>query len=585
MKRLTANGERFKFDGVDFPIRSGAIHYFRIMPEYWEDRLIKLFNCGFNTVETYVPWNIHEPEEGEFCFDGLCNVEEFIKTAGRIGLKVIVRAAPYICSEWDFGGLPYWLHKYPELKIRCSDSLYLEKIDKYYSVLLPKLKPLLSQNGGPIIAMALENEYGSYGNDKIYLEALKQLLLKYGMDTFFFTCDGSGPTMLDGGTLDGISAFVNFGLGDREKAYAELDKLRPGGPKMCMEYYICNHTHWGEGNTDGKTEESVKELTEFFADGESFNIYMFHGGTNFGFYNGCLNTGKLDVSATKYWNDGALLNENGEKTRVYNELKAAIKDIAPVDVLPEKKIPIKSYGEIRLTESAELFDNLNVLSSPHSSPTVKTFEELGTDYGYMLYRISLPAVAPGQEVGAIELNDRAQYYIDGEFMGIQESTGFRNDKIIVPRERVCNTLDILVENLGRVNHGMRMGDKKGITKGVYLNGWRGLFNYEIYPLSLKSLEGIKFESGFKASNRPMFYRGSFTADTVADTFLDISGFTKGVVFVNGFNLGKYWNVGPVLDLYLPAPILKKGKNEIVVFETDRANDGVIYSKSQRTVKE
>lgn len=477
------------------------------------------------------------------------------------------------------------MHNYAGLKVRCSEKQYLEKVENYYSVLLPKLRPLLSQNGGPIIAMSIENEYGSYGNDKVYLEALKQMHIKHGIDTFFFTCDGAGDTMIDGGMCDGVCESVNFGLGDRDKSYALLDKFRPGEPKMCMEYYICNHTYWGEGNTDGNAEKSAAELANFFKNGESFNIYMFHGGTNFGFYNGCLNTGKLAVSATKYWNDGALLNENGEKTEVYKKLKEAIKDIVPVDTLPERDIPKRAYGEIRLTESADLFDNLNVLSTPQSSPTVKNFEELGVDYGYVIYRVKLPAASKGSEICGMDINDRAQYYIDGEFMGIQESTGYRNDKIIIPKDRQSDTLDIFVENMGRVNHGMRMGENKGITKGVYLNGWRAVFNFEIYPLPIKDVSKIPFEKGFRPSHKPTFYKGTFTVDSVADTFLDMSGFSKGVVFVNGFNLGKYWNVGPVLDLYLPAPILKKGENEIVVFETEHTSDGIIYSKSERTLKE
>lgn len=586
MGKLTIEGRHFKLDGEVFQIRSGAIHYFRVLPEYWEDRLIKLINCGFNTVETYVPWNIHEPEENEYCFEGICDVVKFVKTAQKVGLKVILRVTPYICSEWDFGGFPYWLLKYKDLKLRCYDELYLEKVDKYYSVILPKIRPLLSQNGGPIIAMSVENEYGSFGNDKKYLEALKNLYEKYDIDTFFFTCDGAGDVMISCGMLDGVHETVNFGCDAREKSFEVLEKFQPGQPRMCMECYPIGaaHCRWGNGNTKGDLEKTVAGMKDFFASEDSFNVYMFHGGTNFGLYNGSCYFGKLEPSSTKYWDDSTFIDENGDCTELYYRVKDAVKDIVPVDVYPQKEILTKSFGSIKLTESAALFDNLDVLSKPQYSSYTKTFEELGIDYGFVLYRTKLPIPSRGMPLDLKEIKGRASFYLDGEFKGVKERTGLRNDEISAPADRDGSTLDILSENLGRINYGPYIHDEQGIKDGVFFGTGRTLFGYEMYPIPLKDISGIRYKDGFEKSDKPMFYKGIFNVDTPADTFLDMSGFGKGIVFVNGFNLGRYWNVGPFLDLYLPAPILKSGENEIVVLEIDGTDCDSIETKIVRTNK-
>lgn len=586
MRKLTIEGKNFKLDGENFQIRSGAIHYFRVFPEYWEDRLIKLINCGFNTVETYVPWNIHEPEENKYCFEGFCDVERFVKTAQKVGLNVILRVTPYICAEWDLGGLPYWLLKYKDLHLRCYDKLFLEKVDKYYSVLLPKIKPLLSQNGGAIIAMSIENEYGSFGTDKQYLKALKDLYEKYDIDTFLFSCDGANEMMISCGMQDDVYEAVNFSCNFREKSFEPLEKLQPGKPRMCMECYPAEtgHCKWGsEGYRPADVEKTISGFKGFFESGDSFNVFMFHGGTNFGFHNGSTNFGKLEPDSTKYWDANTFLNENGECTELYYKLKDAVKDIAPVDVIPLKEIPKKSYGNIKLTESAVLFENLDVLSDMQYSSYAKTFEELGLDYGFVLYRTKLPVPAKNMPITLKDLKGRLSFYIDGEFKGVKEPTGFRDDEITTP-DGDCTELDILAENLGRINYGPYLHDEQGIKDGVLLGGQCTLFGYEMYPMSLKDISGIKYKKGFEKSDKPMFYRGCFNVDTPADTFLDMSQFSKGAVFVNGFNLGRYWNVGPFFDLYLPAPILKNGENEIVVFEIDGAAGDTVESKTVRTDK-
>lgn len=586
MGRLTIDGRHFKLDGEIFQIRSGAIHYFRVLPEYWEDRLIKLINCGFNTVETYVPWNLHEPEEGEYCFEGIADVVKFLETAQRVGLKVILRVTPYICSEWDLGGLPYWLLKYKDLKLRCKNKIFFEKIDRYYGVILPKIRPLLSQNGGPIIAMSVENEYGSYGNDKEYLEFLRGLYEKYAVDTFLFNCDGANETMISCGMQENVFEAVNFNCDTREKSFKSIEKFQPGMPRMCMECYPVGayHNKWGKKLAVCDVEKTVAGLRDFFESGDSFNIYMFHGGTNFAFYNGATYFERYAPVATQYWNAQAFLDEAGNCTELYYRLKEAVRDIAPVDVYPESKSFAKAYGSVKLTESAELFENLDNLSRPQYSSTALSFEELGADYGYVLYRTRLPKPSRNMPITLKELHGRYSFYIDGEFIGIKDRAGYRNDEIKTSSEADGVLLEVLCENLGRINYGPYLRDKQGITDGVILGGQRTLFGYEMLPITLKDISGVKFEKGFKKSARPMLYRGCLEVDTPADTFLDMSGFSKGVVFVNGFNLGKYWSVGPQCDLYLPAPLLKSGKNEIVVFESDGACKAEIISKSDRTLK-
>lgn len=318
-KNLEVKGKEIYLNGEKTQILSGAIHYFRVVPEYWEDRLKKLKNCGLNTVETYVPWNLHEPEEGEFCFDGICDMERFFQTADALGLYVIVRPSPYICAEWEGGGLPYWLLCYKDLKPRCSNELYFEKIKSYYNELMPRIKKHLFKNGGPIIAVQVENEYGSFGNDKEYISRLYRLMLSYELDTFFFTADGTEKYMLNGGLTDGVFATANFGS-DPEGNFEALGARRPNQPHFCMEYWCGWFDHWGEKPHKRDAEDIVAPLKRMQERGEHFNIYMFHGGTNFGFMNGANYADTYQPTVTSY-DYGAFLTENGEYTEQYRLLK------------------------------------------------------------------------------------------------------------------------------------------------------------------------------------------------------------------------------------------------------------------------
>jgi len=574
----------FVYDGKPLRIISGAMHYFRIVPEYWEDRLRKLKACGFNTVETYIAWNLHEPKEGCFTFEGIADVVHFIELAEKVGLLVIVRPSPYICAEWEFGGLPAWLLADPGMRLRCSYQPFLDKVDAYYDVLLPKLKPLLCTSGGPIIALQIENEYGSYGNDHHYLAHLRQSMLDRGMDVLLFTSDGSEDYMLQGGTLAGTLATLNFGS-KPEQNFEKLQQYRPGEPLVCMEYWNGWFDHWGDEHHVRGYDDVVDVLDRILKLGASVNFYMFHGGTNFGFYNGANHIDFYEPTVTSY-DYNALLSESGNITDKYMTIREVI---AQYTDLPDEPLPAptekKSYGEVQLTERASLFAAFDALSAPMQSVVPETMERLGQAYGFIWYETELSGPQSDCAITLQDVHDRALIYLDGVFQGVVERWG-EEDFITVDVPASGAKLGILVENMGRINYGSRMRDYKGITEGVKA-GTRQynqfLFNWTIRCLPLDDLSGIHYElitanvsaSGLRHGEKseqdeqgpgPAFYRGTFEVTELADTFLKLDGWVKGVAYVNGFNLGRYWEKGPQRTLYVPGPVLREGSNEIVIFE-------------------
>jgi len=572
LTNLTVKGNTLLLDHKPIQLISGAIHYFRVVPGYWEDRLLKLKACGFNCVETYVPWNLHEPKEGEFNFTGMADVQEFIRTAERVGLYVIVRPSPYICAEWEFGGLPAWLLADRNMRVRSHYKPFLDKVDRYYDVLLEKFKPLLVSNGGPIIAMQIENEYGSFGNDKKYLNHLKDGMEKRGMDVLLFTSDGPTDLMLEGGTVDNVLATVNFGSRPKQ-AFAKLQEHFPNTPNIVMEYWNGWFDHWGEEHHTRDPQDAADTFAEMVGNGDSVNFYMFHGGTNFGFYNGANHGGTYAPTITSYDYD-CPISETGDLTPKFHAVREALSKHITLEesVLPEPN-PKMNYGPVHLDASLPLFDALDMISQPVQRANPETMEELGQDYGFTLYRTFINGPKEKSPLSIQDVRDRALVFVNQTYQGVIDRWDDQTLEIEIPEGGA--QLDILVENLGRVNYGPQLYDVKGITRGVRFQ-YQFLFDWTIYTLPMDNLDQLRFEENTgKTNTNPRFYKGTFQVDDIGDTFVELPGWKKGVVFVNGFNLGRYWEIGPQETLYLPGPVLKKGENEIVVFELhDHGQDTV-----------
>ncbi len=576
MNTFTYADGNFLMNGKPYTIISGAIHYFRVHPEYWEDRLKKLKACGFNTVETYTCWNLHERKEGQFDFSGGVDIERFIQIAEKLDLNVIVRPGPYICAEWEFGGLPSWLLSYPNISLRCNDPMYLEKVKPYYRELLSRIRPHLITNGGKVMMVQVENEYGSYGDDKDYLRKIVEIYKENGIDCMLFTSDGEELWMQSGGTLPELLSVANFGSKASEKLPV-LNLFQKGRPLMCGEFWCGWFDHWYEKGFYQRTDKEIEdELNEFFDMNASFNFYMFHGGTNFGFTNGANcedgeNTGCDYAPIVTSYDYTAPLSEAGDTTRLYYTIKNLIEKRTGVKA-PDIKIentPKKAYGKLSLTKSAKLFDNLTNLTTPVHTVAPKTMEELGQDFGYTLYRTTLKGPFEKLPLNLGEVHDRALIYLDGKYIGMYERSR-ENEPINIGLDfNQTARLDILVENMGRINYGRKLLDRKGLINGVAL-GRRFHFGWETYTLTMDDLGGLVFDDSAEEFETPVFLSANLKIDEKpCDTFVKLDGFSKGFVVVNGFNIGRYFNTaGPQKTLYIPAPVLKEGKNEIIVFESD-----------------
>jgi beta-galactosidase len=562
MSTLTIHDDQFLLDGKPFRILAGAMHYFRIPPAYWRDRLLKLHAMGLNTVETYVAWNLHEPKPGVFRFDAGLDLVHYLTLVAELGLHAIVRPGPYICSEWDLGGLPAWLLSDPAMRLRCSHPTYLEAVDRFFDTLLPRLAPLQASHGGPIIAMQVENEYGSYGNDYSYLRHLVERMRTCGIDVLLFTSDGPLGDPAPASTLPGILRTVNFGFGV-QAALARLRALQPEGPLMVTEFWNGWFDHWGEVHHSRTPEDAATTLDEILKAGSSVSLYMFHGGTNFGFMNGANSeAGVYQPTVTSYDYD-APLGEAGDTTPKYWAFRSVIGRFAPVpDVAVPDPAPRLAPGLVNLPESVSLFDALDGLSSPVRLAAPQSMEMLGQSFGFTLYRTEV--AGPTQRTLAIRgLHDRAQLFLDHQPVGVLERASPGSGvPLTVPPEGA--TLDILVENMGRINFGPDLLDRKGITGGVLL-GEQYLFGWTHFTLPLGDLSGLAFTPS-ASTGGPAFYRGRFTVTAPGDTFLALPGWTKGVCWINGHNLGRYWNIGPQRTLYVPAPFLLEGDNELIVLE-------------------
>lgn len=569
--------EDFLLDGKPVKLISGAIHYFRMTPGQWEDSLYNLKALGANTVETYIPWNLHEPIEGTYDFEGLKDIEAFVKLAQEIGLLVILRPSVYICAEWEFGGLPAWLLREKGMRLRSTDPRFMEKVRQYFSVLIPKLIPLQLTQGGPVIMMQIENEYGSYGMEKDYLRQTKQLMEEFGVDVPLFTSDGAWDEVLDAGTLIEEDIFVtgNFGSHSKENAQVMQHFMKRHGKKwpiMCMEYWDGWFNRWNEPIIKRDGQELATEVKDMLEVG-SLNLYMFHGGTNFGFYNGCSARGVLDLPQVTSYDYDALLTEWGEPTEKYFHVQKAIKEVCPEvwQAEPRKK-ELMNLGTYPIKESVSLFATKDQMIQAQQAMYPLSMEEAGEGYGYMLYSVELKNYFHENKLKIVEASDRVQVYVDGKYQTTQyqETVG---EKLAIngqPDKKEIS-LDVLVENLGRVNYGFKLNSptqSKGIRGGIMqdIHFHQG---YRHYPLTLSEsqLQAIDYTAGSNPQ-QPSFYRIEVELETLGDTFIDCSDYGKGVVLVNGVNLGRYWEVGPIRSLYCPKEFLKKGHNEVVIFETE-----------------
>lgn len=557
--------DQFYLNGEPFKIISGAIHYTRVVPEYWKDRLEKLKAMGCNTVETYIPWNMHEPEKGKFCFEGILDIKRFVREAQELGLYVILRPSPYICGEWEFGGLPAWLLKDDSMCVRTNSKCFMEHVEQYYERLMQEIVPLQITHGGPVILMQVENEYGYYGSDSKYLEHLKQLYIDLGVTVPLVTSDGPELANLECGSIDGVLATANFGSKTVEK-YEIVKNYIKDKPFFCMEFWVGWFDHWGNGgHMKGNLEESVKDLDEILKCG-NVNIYMFHGGTNFGFMNGSNYYDELSPDVTSYDYD-AVLTEDGQITEKYRQFQKVIGKYVDIpDVKFSTQITRMSYGKLDVVEKTGLFESLEELTVPIESVFPTCMEKCGQNYGYILYESNLEHQNKVQTVQLLGANDRANVFLD------EEPVAVMYDKELLTETKLENDqkhdkISILVENMGRVNFSYKMNyQRKGIDQGVLING-RLKSNWKQFPLPLDNIDKLTYTKGYRKGT-PGFYKFVFYAEEIGDTFLDFDGWGKGCAFVNGVNIGRFWEIGPQKRLYIPGPLLKKGENTIVIFETE-----------------
>ncbi|XP_078656010.1 beta-galactosidase-like isoform X3 [Branchiostoma floridae x Branchiostoma belcheri] len=601
----------FLKDGEPFRYISGSIHYSRVPRSYWQDRLNKMYAAGLNAIQTYVPWNLHEPKPGKYDFTGNNDIEAFLKLANDTGLLVILRPGPYICAEWDMGGLPSWLMKdNSSIVLRSSDPAYLDPVDTYMAQLLPRIKPYLYNNGGPIITVQVENEYGSfYTCDYDYLRHLRELFIQHlGPDVVLFTTDGWWDGVLKCGTIDGLYTTVDFGPGtDPAGAFKGQRKHQPKGPLVNSEFYTGWLDHWGQPHAHTDKDKVATYLEKILQLNASVNMYMFEGGTNFGYMNGA--NGPFKPQPTSYDYD-APLTEAGdptEKLTTISNVIAKFRQLPPMPVPPAT--PKAAYGKVQMTFEATVLDKLSDLSpdGPIRADYPITMENMQQSYGFMLYRTTLPAAATGAKLSVPGIRDRGFVMLDQTPVGILSRNGPTDLNLTSQAGQV---LDVVVENQGRINFGRYINDSKGIISNVTL-GNDTLRSWSIFSLDIdgalptlfsppanpavhingqlpalptilqQELEGldVQLESHEKRSARPLrsragqmvpsFYTGTFSIQgDPQDTFLNMKGWTKGQAFVNGFNLGRYWPVeGPQITLYVPASVLKSDNN-VTLFELE-----------------
>ena len=552
---------KFLLDGKPIQLICGEMHYPRIPKEYWRDRIQRAKAMGINTISTYVFWNFHERLPGQFDFKGQADLAKFIRIAHEEGMYVVLRPGPYVCAEWDFGGYPFWLQKNRSMVYRSNDEAFLAACQRYIDRLGKELSKLTVTNGGPILLVQVENEYGSYSNDKVYLSKLRDMIKNAGFNVPLITCDGAGQ--MPNGKVDGVLPTVNGAVG--EDIIKTINKHHPGGPYFVAEFYPAWFDVWGKRHSYRDYKNPAKQLDWMLGHDISISMYMFHGGTNFSYTNGANTAYGYEPQPTSYDYD-APLGEYGNITPKYKAFREIIQKHLPKGQnLPDipAENPVISIPAITLNESAPLN---NAFGKRVRSEKVLTMEDLDQDFGYIHYETTIKNPIKGTLV-LKELRDYAVILINGKQVGSLDRR-LRQNKLSVDIPANAK-LEILVENVGRVNYGGDiLHNLKGITEKVSING-NELKNWTITPLPLykADVSHLKWtEQDLK--EQPAFFRGTFQLDKTGDTFLDMRGWGKGAVWINGHSIGKYWYIGPQQTLYVPGPWLKKGKNEIVVFEME-----------------
>lgn len=578
---FTVGDKTFLLNGKPFVVKAAELHYPRIPRPYWEHRIKMCKALGMNTVCLYVFWNIHEQQEGKFDFTGNNDVAEFCRLAQRNGLYVIVRPGPYVCAEWEMGGLPWWLLKKKDIRLREPDPYFMERVKLFERKVGEQLASLTIQNGGPIIMVQVENEYGSYGENKAYVSAIRDIVRQSGFDKVtLFQCDWASNFEKNG--LDDLVWTMNFGTGaDIDQQFRRLGELRPNAPQMCSEFWSGWFDKWGARHETRPAKAMVEGIDEMLSKGISFSLYMTHGGTSFGHWAGANSPGFApDVTSYDY---DAPINEYGQATPKYWELRHTMEkynDGGKLPAPPKAPMPVITIPKFVLTEYAPLG---NGMGSSVQSRDIRSFEDMDMGWGIADYSTALPKIPVGSMLTLNEPHDFAQVFVDGKYIGKIDRV--KNEKtLMLPPVEKGTELCIRIEAMGRINFGRAIKDYKGITKEVTISAemdgheasWN-LKNWTIVPIPDNYETAVKALSvGTETSKRTRqhaklltkagYYRGHFTLRKPGDTFLNMEAFGKGQVYVNGHAIGRFWNIGPQQTLYLPGCWLKQGRNEVIVLD-------------------
>ncbi|KAK5918664.1 hypothetical protein CgunFtcFv8_003407 [Champsocephalus gunnari] len=568
---LSANSSQLTLEGEPFRIIGGSIHYFRVPRAYWRDRLMKMKACGLNTLTTYVPWSLHQPERGVFTFHTQLDLEAYINLAAELGLWVILRPGPYISSELDLGGLPSWLLRDGSMKLRTTCPGFTDAVNTYFDKLIPKVVPLQFKKGGPIIAVQVENEYGSYAKDESYMLFIKEALQTRGISELLLTSDNHN-TLKSGGVDGAIRSVKLQKLNQRD--IQDLNSIQPNSPMMVMDYWTGGYDVWGDLHHVLPLEDMVSTVREILRQGMSVNLYMFHGGSSFGFMSGALADPSYKALVPSYDYD-APLSEAGEYTPKYHLLRDLLSRYNRGDSLPDMTALHyrEAYEPAIMYQHLSLWDALSFTEGPFKSPKPMSMENLpvnngnGQSYGYTLYETTI--TSGGLLKSGDKVRDRALVFVDRSYIGLFKR---QNLELAVPGGKGRRTLSLLVENCGRVHQGRDLDKQhKGLVGDILLNNIP-LRDFTIYSLDMKpgfidSLYQAPWKSLPETPSFPGFFMGRlFAYGYPSDTFVKLPAWEKGAVFINGINLGRYWSIGPQQALYLPGPFINSGINQVIVFE-------------------